>query len=250
VSWRPLLGPAALVAVVTLSLASLAIQLRAPVTAAADGAGYAQPLALAAAATRLPPASAAAPLPTLARLRMMAEPLLPATVVPGSGTMPATLAAVRATPSPPAGLVMMPAARVAAPAIGGSAIAATRPGPVVSAAAPAGTIATAARQPASVSAPAGARPTVPRLVHLHVRGQSGARALVDDVAVGVLPLDLDLPAVARSRRLVVATPGRQFAQEVAGDVDAFVLVEAVGRNQANSQRVSARVRPRRNPFSR
>jgi hypothetical protein len=83
------------------------------------------------------------------------------------------------------------------------------------------------------------------MVHLHVRGESGAPALLDDVAVGTLPLDLDLPAVTRPRHLVVALPGRRFTQEVAGDVDAFVLVEAPAPNQAKSKPVAARVRPRR-----
>jgi len=113
----------------------------------------------------------------------------------------------------------------------------------------------AATPPAPVAAASAARPAPapaePRFVRVHVRGQSGARALLDDAAVGVLPLDLEVPAVAHPRRLVVIAAGHRFAQEVPGDVDSFVLVEAVpSSNDSNSQAIAARAGIRKNRFAR
>ncbi len=67
-----------------------------------------------------------------------------------------------------------------------------------------------------------------RRVRLQVLGQNGAHALLDGADIGALPLDLDLPVAARPRSLtVVASDGQRWTQDIDGDGDAVVLIEAL-----------------------
>jgi eukaryotic-like serine/threonine-protein kinase len=74
--------------------------------------------------------------------------------------------------------------------------------------------------------PAGGLPASGRQVQLHLRGAQGATALLDGENMGRLPLALVLAARPETRRLLVVAGSQRWGQDVAGDIDAFVRVEA------------------------
>ncbi len=83
------------------------------------------------------------------------------------------------------------------------------------------------RAAVAVTAPAArASQAAPGRVRLRVRGRRGAQALLDGRVVGALPLDLELPRIAGERRLEVAQDGERWSQQLAGDINALVLLDA------------------------
>jgi hypothetical protein len=161
-----------------------------------------------------------------ALLRMQARPPSVRTTPLATTTVTAPAPSV-AAPAPP---VAVPAPSVAAPA------------PPVAVPAP----------PVAAPAPVAATPSpapVAATVRLRVRGPEGARALVDDVPVGVLPLDVSLPSTPGHRRLVVTQPGhRAWSRTIAGNVDVALFVDLVKAAAPAPPSQSQRVRIR-DPFS-
>jgi hypothetical protein len=80
--------------------------------------------------------------------------------------------------------------------------------------------------PAVASPPVTATAPSPTAVRLRLSGLAGAQVLVDDVAVGVLPLDVHLAGSSDVRVIVVKRPGyRPWTRTVAGGVDVSSTVE-------------------------
>jgi len=76
--------------------------------------------------------------------------------------------------------------------------------------------------------PVGARATLAApaaLVHMRLHGPAGARVFIDNHEVGVLPLELELPRFAGMRHVSVVNGARRWSQEVAGDLENFVMVD-------------------------
>jgi hypothetical protein len=86
---------------------------------------------------------------------------------------------------------------------------------------------TSATTPPPVTlAPAVTPDPVAPVVRLRVDGPAGALASVDDEPIGVLPLDVTLPASPQIRRLLVTQPGhRPWSRAIAGNMDVAVTVE-------------------------
>jgi hypothetical protein len=94
-------------------------------------------------------------------------------------------------------------------------------------------------------APSPEPPATPT-VRLRLDGPEGAIASVDDEPIGVLPLDVTLPAVAHIRRLVVTQANRRpWSRAIAGNMDVTANVELAGAGAASSRADVGRSDPRR-----